>query len=282
MELYTPGYKVTEILDETGDSLRRINVNDAELSYKLTSLFMNAKGRTREDANKEGRVPIVAKLLLMRLNHENIPKDIILFDERCCPDRKNKVSIPGGHVECEDVDICGNMREYYNIIHAAIFREIIEELEGEYSFDDSQRMVFTKTYCGNFLSILPELLSRYGFIMYNPDNREPNIYYHLTREYEDTTGNPFILFYVPVYVKDISEISNPYYKWNCDKYINFDRDDYNYVNCIKRSGHNSLSLFKYEYGDPAKDDVRLVSDDKPKSRIIPAIFNTEELWNPIK
>ena len=33
MELYTPGYKVTEILDETGDSLRRINVNDAELSY---------------------------------------------------------------------------------------------------------------------------------------------------------------------------------------------------------------------------------------------------------
>ena len=72
MELYTPGYKVTEILDETGDSLRRINVNDAELSYKLTSLFMNAKGRTREDAKKEGRVPIVAKLLLMRLNHENI------------------------------------------------------------------------------------------------------------------------------------------------------------------------------------------------------------------
>ena len=279
MELYTLGYKVSEILDETGDSLKRIDKDDDVLTSKLTNLFMNAKGSTRKNAVKEGKIPIVAKLLLIDIDNSGNPCNVILFDERRCPDGKKKVSMPGGHVEHEDINLCGTTLQYDNILHAAIFREIIEEMEGEDSFDDFQELIFTSSYDGTALSVFPGLLERYGLIMYNPSNREPDIYYQLIRSYGGITEEPFLLFYVPVYVKYESNFTyNAYYS----NYIKFERNDYYFIEHLKRSGSDILSNFIYEYGEPAKDDIRLVDDNKPKSRIIPAIFNTDEIWNPIK
>ena len=288
MELFVPGYRVTQILEETGDKLKKIDLSDTKTCQELTKLFINAKGRRREDAKKEGRVPLVGKCILIEVDSDSNLTGMILFDERNTPDRKNKVSIPGGHVEDIDIDLTPHDRGFHNILHATLFREIMEELSGESTFDDISEDIFRHQYNGSSMSVLPGLLNMYGLVDRQFLYGEPDIYYQLTREYESETGVPFLIFYVPIYVYgELSNVEKPAFAINSDWYrkhcfISFSRHDYNFIDHIKRSSNDKQSPFICEYDIPAKSDVRIMNDNIPQSRMLPAIFNTEEIWNPIK
>lgn len=289
MELYTLGYKVSQLLEETGDTIKKIDLKDESLCEQLTTLFKHAKGGDRKRAMMEGRIPLVAKLLIIELGPDEVPKDLILFDERNTPDQKNKVSIPGGHVEDIDLELASNFGKFYNVLHATIFREMHEEMAGEDSFDDIQQYIFKDRYRGFAIDILPGLLRTYGGLICSHMQGEPNIYYLFTRDYEDQLGVPFLNFYVPIYVYgeewmiDHNVTMERSALWYRSHYfIKYSKYDHDFItHASKANSGKTSSLMMYEYGRPADDDIRFESDDDPKSRILPAIFNTKDIWNPI-
>ena len=279
VELYTLGYRVEEILEETSNVLKPIDLSDTEICQKLTNLFLHAKGRSEEDAKKSGMIPLVAKLILIDYDRDVEGDRLILFDERNTPDQKDKVSIPGGHVEDVDISLCGEYQNFYNFIHCTIYREYLEELLGESSFYDMHDIYFQQYYAGTLLSVFPSIVLKYGSLVTNQPT-EPIIYYQFSKAYEPIIGRPFLIFYVPIRVREVSIFDQHCYKSHC--FTRFSRDDLAFVNHVRTSSNYKMACYASEFGSIAKDDIRIASVNYPKSMMLPAIFNTKEIWNPIE